>query len=432
MKLVIKGGHVVDPANGIEQIADIVIDGQKIIGVDLGLSDQTISEGAEIFDATGLVVCPGLIDMHVHLREPGLEAKEEIRTGSEAAAAGGFTAVACMPNTKPIVDNSIMVSGILERARREAAVHIHVIGALTKEQAGKELAEIGDMVQNGAVALSDDGHFVEDARVFQTGLSYASMFDIPVISHAEEESLAGEGCMHEGLVSTILGVKGRPAVAEEIAVARDILLAEYAKARLHIAHVSAAGAVELIRQAKRRGVKVTAEATPHHLSLTDEAVYGFNTATKVNPPLRSADHVRSLIDGLKDGTIDAIACDHAPHAPEEKDVEYRIAANGFTGLETSLGVILTALYHSKELTLNQIVQLMSVSPAAILGVTGGSLAPGATADITVFDPDKEWIVDSKHFYSKGKSTPFDGKTLKGKAVATVVAGQFVMKNGEVL
>jgi dihydroorotase len=257
------------------------------------------------------------------------------------------------------------------------------------------------------------------------------MFDIPVISHAEEESLVNEGCMHEGVVSTILGMKGRPAVAEEIAVARDILLAEYAKARLHIAHVSATGAVELIRQAKRRGVRVTTEATPHHLALTDEAVYGFNTATKVNPPLRSGDHVRALIDGLKDGTIDAIACDHAPHAPEEKDVEYRIAANGFTGLETSLGVVLTSLYHSKELTLSQIVKLMSVAPAAILGVPGGSLTPGAQADITVFDPDQEWTVDSSHFYSKGKSTPFDGKTLKGKAVATVVAGQFVMKNGEV-
>jgi dihydroorotase len=229
-----------------------------------------------------------------------------------------------------------------------------------------------------------------------------------------------------------LGVKGRPAVAEEIAVARDILLAEYAKAKLHIAHVSAAGAVEIIRQAKCRGVSVTAEATPHHLALTDEAVYGFNTATKVNPPLRSAEHVRALIDGLKDGTIDVIACDHAPHAPEEKDVEYRIAANGFTGLETSLGVILTSLYHSNELTLSEIVKLMSVSPAAILGVPGGSLTPGVMADITIFDPDQEWIVDSTRFYSKGTSTPFAGKTLKGKAVATVVAGQFVMKDGEVL
>lgn len=431
MKLLIKGGRVVDPVNGIDQIADVLVDGEKIAGVGHNLIEQNSTEHIEVFDATDLVVCPGLIDMHVHLREPGLEAKEEIRTGSEAAAAGGFTSVACMPNTKPIIDSSILVSGILERARREAIVRVYVIGALTKGQAGKELAEIGDMVQTGAVALSDDGHFVESAQVFQTGLMYASMFDTPVISHAEDETLVSDGCMHEGLVSTILGLKGRPAVAEEIAVARDILLAEYTKAQLHIAHVSTSGAVELIRQAKRRGVRVTAEATPHHLSLTDEAVYGFDTSTKVNPPLRSAEHVRALIEGLKDGTIDAIACDHAPHAPEEKDVEYCLAASGFTGLETSLGVILTALYHSKEFTLSQVVQFMSAAPAAILGIQGGNLAIGQTADITLFDPNKEWVVDGKQFYSKGTSTPFAGKTLKGKAAATMVAGRFVMKNGEV-
>lgn len=430
MKLLIKGGRVIDPSSNFDGIADILIDGESIVAI--GADIKLVEPADEIYDANGLVVCPGLIDMHVHLREPGLEAKEEIRTGSEAAAAGGFTAVACMPNTKPIVDNSIMVSGILERARREAIVRIHVIGALTKGQAGKELAEIGDMAATGAVALSDDGHYVEDARIFQTGLMYASMFNIPVISHAEEESLVREGCMHEGIVSTVLGIKGRPAVAEVIAVSRDILLAESTNARLHIAHVSAAGAVELIRQAKCRGVKVTAEATPHHISLTDEAVYGFDTATKVSPPLRSCEHVRALIDGLKDGTIDVIACDHAPHAPEEKDVEYRTAANGFTGLETSLGVILTYLYHTGELTLTQIVRLMSLVPADILGLVAGRLTPGSAADITVFDPEQQWTVNSRHFYSKGKSTPFEGMTLRGKAVATLVAGRFVMKNGEVI
>lgn len=431
MKLLIKGGHVVDPVNGVDQKADVLIDGERIAGIGQDLIVQNSTEHIEIVDASGLVVCPGLIDMHVHLREPGLEAKEEIRTGTEAAAAGGFTAVACMPNTKPIIDNSILVAGIMERARREAVVGVHVIGALTKGQAGKELAEIGDMVQTGAVALSDDGHFVESAQVFQTGLMYAAIFDTPVITHAEDETLVGGGCMHEGYVSTVLGLKGRPAVAEDIAVTRDIMLAEYAQARLHVAHVSSAGAVELIRQAKRRGVKVTAEVTPHHLSLTDEAVYGFDTATKVNPPLRPNDHVRALIEGLKDGTIDAIACDHAPHAPEEKDVEYCLAPSGFTGLETSLGVILTTLYHSKEFTLSQIVQFMSAAPAAILGVPGGNLAVGQIADITLFDPDKEWIVDNKQFYSRGTATPFQGKRLKGKAVATMVAGCFVMKNGEV-
>lgn len=429
MKLLIKGGRVIDPATNFDQIADILVDGETIVAIG---ADASNTDQAATYDATGLVVCPGLIDMHVHLREPGLEAKEEIRTGSESAAAGGFTAVACMPNTKPIVDNSITVSGIIERARHEARVRVHVIGALTKGQAGKELAEIGDMVQAGTVALSDDGHFVEDARIFQTGLTYASMFNVPVISHAEDESLSGDGAMHEGLVSAILGLKGIPAVAEEIGVSRDILIAEYAKAKLHIAHVSAAGSVEHIRQAKRRGVKVTAEATPHHISLTDEAVFGFNTATKVSPPLRSADHVRALIDGLKDGTIDVIASDHAPHAPEEKDVEYRYAPNGFTGLETSLGVVLTALYHTGELTLNKIIHLMSTSPAAILGLPSGRLAVGNVADITIFDPDKEWTVDSKVLYSKGKSTPFAGKTLRGKAAATIVGGKFVLKNGEVL
>ena len=428
MKLLIKGGRVIDPATDFDQVTDILIDGETIAAIG---AKACQTESAEIYDATGLVVCPGLIDMHVHLREPGLEAKEEIRTGSEAAAAGGFTAVACMPNTKPIIDNSITVSGIMERARHEAVVRIHVIGALTKGQAGKELAEIGDMVETGVVALSDDGHFVEDARIFQTGLTYASMFTVPVISHAEDESLSGDGAMHEGLVSSILGVKGIPAVAEEIAVARDILLAEYAKANLHIAHVSAAGAVEYIRQAKRRGVKVTAEATPHHISLTDEAVFGFNTATKVSPPLRSDHHLRALIDGLKDGTIDAIASDHAPHAPEEKDVEFRYAPNGFTGLETSLGVVLTTLYHTGELTLSQIINLMSTSPAAILGLPSGRLAIGSAADITILDPDQEWTVETAKFYSKGKCTPFAGKTLRGKAVATIVDGKFVMKNGEV-
>jgi dihydroorotase len=369
--------------------------------------------------------------MHVHLRDPGLEAKEDIVSGTQAAAAGGFTLVACMANTRPPVDSSILVEGLRERARRDGLVRVGVIGAMTKGLEGKELAEIGDMKLAGIVAVSDDGHHVTRSNLFLSGLEYAAMFDCPVITHAEDEDLVSGGYMHEGAVSAVLGIPGRPSVAEDIAISRDIMLAEYAGAPIHIAHVSTKGAVEIIRAAKQRGVKVTAEATPHHLVLTDEAVYGYNTATKVNPPLRSADHVAALRAGLKDGTIDAIACDHAPHAYEEKDVEYRYAPSGFTGLETSLGVILTELYHTGEFTLPEIIARMSTKPAQILRIAGGSLAVGAAADITVFDPDEEWTVETDKFYTRGKASPFAAKRLKGRAVMTMVAGEIVMKNGQV-
>ncbi|HWR40322.1 MAG TPA: dihydroorotase [Patescibacteria group bacterium] len=427
MKLLIKSGRIINPATNTDEIGDVLIDQGRISAI----GGQLTAEGAEILDATGLVVTPGLIDMHVHLREPGLEAKEDIASGTRAAAAGGFTTVACMPNTRPIIDNSILVAGIQQRAHHEGAVRVKVIGALSKGQEGKELAEIGDMVEAGAVAVSDDGHYVANAKLLRTGLEYASIFDCPVISHAEDEELAGEGYMHEGAVSAMLGLKGRPAVAEDVAVARDILLAEYTGGALHIAHVSTAGAVELIRQAKKRGVRVTAEATPHHLTLTDEEVKSFNTATKVNPPLRSADHVEALVAGLKDGTLDAIATDHAPHAFEEKDVEFRYAANGFPGLETALGVVLTALYHTGRFSLSELVGKLTLGPARILGLDTGSLEVGALADITVLDPDKVWTVNMKESYTRGKHSPFDGRELKGKAVATIVAGRIVMKNGEV-
>ncbi|MDF2928943.1 MAG: pyrC 2, partial [Anaerospora sp.] len=282
-------------------------------------------------DAAGLVVAPGLIDMHVHLRDPGLEAKEDVASGTRAGAAGGFTSIACMPNTKPVIDNSILVEGLKQRAQSEGVINLKVIGAVSKGQEGKELAEIGDMAAAGAVAFSDDGRYVHSAGLLRTALEYTNMFDKVIISHAEDESLAGEGFMHEGTVSAMLGLKGRPVVAEDISTARDILLAEYTGAAVHIAHVSSKGAVELIRQAKQRGVKVTAEVTPHHLTLTDEAVRTFDTATKVNPPLRSEDHRQALIAGLQDGTLDAIVTDHAPHAFEEKDVEFRYAPSGFAG-----------------------------------------------------------------------------------------------------
>ncbi|GBG57221.1 dihydroorotase [Sporomusaceae bacterium FL31] len=428
MKLLLKAGRIINPLDNYDEIGDILIENGKIAQIGKGLS----SEGAEVYNADGLVITPGLIDMHVHLREPGLEAKEDIGSGTRAAAAGGFTTIACMPNTKPVVDNSIVVSGILQRAQTEGIVNVKVIGALSKGQEGKELAEVGDMLHAGAVAISDDGgHYVDSAQLLLNAFEYLARFDSPVISHAEDDSLAGDGFMHEGAVSAMLGMKGRPSVAEDIAVARDILLAEYAGAAVHIAHLSSKGAVELIRQAKQRGVKVTAEVTPHHLTLTDEAVTAFDTATKVNPPLRSADHVEALLAGLKDGTIDAIASDHAPHAFEEKDREYRYAPSGFTGLETAVGVILTNLYHTGKFSLNEIIERMSVAPARILKLNSGVLKTGATADITILDPDCEWIVDSKKFYTRGKHTPFEGMKLKGKAIATIVNGEFIMQNGEV-
>ena len=427
MKLLLKGGRIVNPAQDFDAIADILIEDGRIIE----MGNELRAAGAEVFNAQGFVVVPGLIDMHVHLREPGLEAKEDIVSGTMAAAAGGFTTIACMPNTKPVVDSAIIVSGILHRAKSEGIVNVKVIGALSKGQLGTELAEIGDMIFTGAVAISDDGSSLNNNSLLKTGLEYTSMFDCPVITHSEDESLVEDGVMHEGAVSAMLGMKGRPSVAEDIAVARDIMLAEYADARLHIAHVSSKGAVELIRQAKKKGVKVTAEATPHHLTLTDDAVKSFNTATKVNPPLRSADHVTALIEGLQDGTIDAIATDHAPHAFEEKDMEYKQAPPGFTGMETALGVLLTGLYHTGKLTLLELVECMSTAPARILGLEAGELKVGCLADITIFDTEFEWVVDSSKFYTKGKHTPFDKKQLKGKAVATIVKGKFVMRNGEV-
>ncbi|HAK74074.1 MAG TPA: dihydroorotase [Sporomusaceae bacterium] len=385
-----------------------------------------------VLDAAGLVVAPGLIDMHVHLRDPGLEAKEDVASGTRAGAAGGFTSIACMPNTKPVIDNSILVEGLKQRAQSEGVINLKVIGAVSKGQEGKELAEIGDMAAAGAVAFSDDGRYVHSAGLLRTALEYTNMFDKVIISHAEDESLAGEGFMHEGTVSAMLGLKGRPAVAEDISTARDILLAEYTGAAVHIAHVSSKGAVELIRRAKQRGVKVTAEVTPHHLTLTDEAVRTFDTATKVNPPLRSEDHRQALIAGLQDGTLDAIVTDHAPHAFEEKDVEFRYAPSGFAGLETSLGVVLTELYHTGQISMSGIITAMAVRPANILRLDAGVLAVGKTADITLIDPEQLWTVDSSNFYTKGKHTPFEGRQLRGKAVAVLVGGTIIMRNGEVL
>ena len=425
MKLLLKSGRVVNPATNFNDMVDILIEDEKIVKIGADLQ----SDDAEVFDATGLIIAPGLIDMHVHLREPGQEAKEDIGSGTRAAAAGGITTVACMPNTSPVIDNSVLVQGIAQRAQQDGVVKVKVVGALSKGQEGKELAEIGDMLEAGAVAITDDGHYVDSAKLLMNGLDYIARYDLPIISHAEDNTLTEDGVMHEGAVSAMLGMKGRPAVAEDIAVSRDILLAEYTNARIHIAHISSKGAVELVRQAKKRGVKVTAEVTPHHLTLTDEEIKNFNVAAKVCPPLRSKDHVQAMIEGLKDGTIDAIVTDHSPHAFEEKDREFKFAPNGFTGMETSLGVILTNLYHTGIMTIDEIIEKMSVAPAKILKLDAGNIKIGKIADLTVIDPEKTWKVDSNKFYSRGKFTPYDGVELKGKAVATIVNGKIVMENG---
>lgn len=428
MVRIIKNGRVLDPANRLDKVCDILIEDGKIAKVGADLS----AAGAEIFDAAGKVVTPGLIDMHVHLREPGQEAKEDFVSGSRAAAAGGYTTIATMPNTKPVVDNAALVHSLQKRAAEESLVHIAIIGALTKGQRGEELAELGDMTEAGAVAFSDDGHYVQRAKVLLNGLDYLRAFDKVIINHDEDTTLIEEGCMNEGHRSAMLGVKGRPTVAEDIAVDRDILLAEYADARVHVAHISSARAVDMVRQAKKRGVKVTAEVTPHHLTLTDDCVDLTDSATKVNPPLRRQADVDAMVEGLKDGTIDAIVTDHSPHAEEEKDREYCLAPSGFPGLETALGVLLTELYHTGKLDLNTLISKMTAEPAKLFALSGGTLSVGSSADIAILDLDREWTVEAENFYTRGTHSPFVGRRLKGRAVMTMVDGQVVMRDGKII
>lgn len=427
MKLILKGGRVIDPANNMDTIADVLIEDGKIAAVGTDIT----AEGATVKDVVGMVVAPGFIDLHMHLREPGQEAKEDMVTATQAAAAGGFTTIACMPNTKPVVDSLVLVNGLKQRAQEVGVTKVQVIGAVSKGQKGEELAELGDMCSAGVMAFSDDGNYVSSSNLFMNAIDYLVPFNKRIISHAEVHSLVCDGYMHEGARSAMLGVKGRPAVAEDIAVARDLLIAEYTGGMVHIAHVSTKGAVELIRQAKAKGINVTAEATPHHLSLTDAVVNMANTATKVNPPLRSADHVEALIEGLKDGTIDAIATDHSPHAFEEKDREFCFAPSGFSGLETALGVVLTYLYHTGRFTLSEVVERMTAGPARVMGLAEGKLSVGADADVVVFDPDAQWTVKASDFYTRAKMTPYEGMTLKGKAMMTLVKGDIVMENGVV-
>jgi dihydroorotase len=400
MSLLIKDGRVVDPANGLDGVADVLVTDGRIAKVGRGLKAP---EGTHVVTATDQVVCPGLIDIHVHLREPGFEYKETIATGTRAAAAGGFTAVVCMANTLPVNDNRSVTDYILAKARVEGVVRVYPVGAVTRGLKGKELAEMAELAEAGCVAFSDDGQCVMNAEIYRRAMEYALPFGTPIISHAEDEHLAHRGTMHEGFVSTELGLLGQPAAAEDVMVARDILLAELTGAHVHIAHLSTAGAVRLVREAKARGIRVTAEVTPHHLVLTDDAVR----------------------EGLLDGTIDCIATDHAPHALSEKEGEFSECANGVIGLETAVPVLLDRLVRTRVMDLSTLVARLSSGPARLLNLPGGSLAPGAPGDITVLDLERPWTVEPSRFRSRARNTPFGGWTGTGAVTLTVVGGQVV-------
>ncbi|MBE8954124.1 MAG: dihydroorotase [Quinella sp. 2Q5] len=424
MKLLIRGGRVIDPANKFDGIADVLIVDGQIAAVEPDID----AAADEVFDAAGKLVVPGLIDMHVHLREPGQEAKEDFVSGSKAAAAGGFTTVATMPNTSPAVDNAALVRSMVKRAEDVGLVNIKIIGAVTKARKGQELAEMRDMIAAGAVAFSDDGSFDDNAKVFVNALDYLHDTGKVVICHEEETTLVAEGVMNEGKRSALLGLKGRPTVAEDIAVARDCLLAEYTGGRVHIAHISSARAVDIVREAKRRGVRVTAEVTPQHLTMTEDLVDPSDSCTKINPPLRTQADCDACLAGLIDGTIDAIVTDHSPHAPEEKDREYIYAPSGFPGLETSVGVLFTELYHAGKINLRTLISKMTAEPAKIFGLDAGTLSVGAAADVTVIDPDLLWTVDAEKFFTRGSHSPFVGRELRGKSIATIVGGKLLTLN----
>ncbi len=430
MRILIKGGRVIDPAGAIDKITDIYIDKGVIqeIGTDLDPEGLEI----EVIDAKGMVVAPGLVDMHVHLREPGFEYKEDIESGTRAAAMGGFTSVACMPNTNPVVDSAAMVGFIKSRAAKVGKVNVYPIGTISKKQAGEELSEIGELKFAGAVAVSDDGKPVESASLMRRALQYANMFDMTVISHCEDVSLVDGGMVNEGYMATSLGLRGITPAAEEVMVARDIILAEHENVPVHIAHVSTKGSVELVRRAKARGVRVTCETCPHYFTLTDEAIEGFNTNAKMNPPLRSRQDVDAIIEGLRDGTIDVIATDHAPHHTDEKNCEFAAAANGIVGLETALPLGITYLVKTGILTLEELLVKMCVNPAKILGLGKGSLTVGKPADVVIFSTDESYTVDVSSFQSKAKNSPYDGYTLSGKVCYTIVRGKIVVMQGILL
>ena len=430
MKILIKNGHVIDPANGIDEVTDIYVKDGVIAEIGKN-NDLDGVENVQVIDATGKIVAPGLVDMHVHLREPGQEYKEDIETGTRAAVYGGVTSVACMPNTNPVCDNETVVRYIKERAKEVGYANVYPVGAISKSLEGQYLSEIGEMVFNGAVAITDDGKPVENSALMRRAMQYSDMFDITVISHCEDMAL-GEGDMNEGAVATEMGLRGISPAAEEVMAARDILVAESVGCRVHIAHISTKNTVELIRQAKKRGVKVTCETCPHYFSLTDEACRGYNTNAKMNPPLRTAEDVLAIKEGLKDGTIDCIVTDHAPHHPDEKECEFGYAKNGIVGLETSLGLGIKCLVKEGYLTMSQLIEKMSKNPSEVLGIAKGTLGVGYGADIVIFDPETSWTVDIKELHSKSKNSPFDGFELYGKPEYVLVNGKVVINSGELM
>ncbi len=426
--LLIKGGRIVDPSTGTDRIADLFIKDGKVETISQP-GERVESKAQVVISAQEKIVVPGLVDIHTHLREPGREDEETILSGSQAAVAGGFTAVACMANTNPPIDSQEGVKFVLERANL-AKCHIYPIAAVTKGQRGEELTEVADLARAGAVALSDDGNPVSSPQLMRRALEYSRVFDISIISHCEDRDLSSGGVINESYSSTLLGLGGIPSISEEVMVARDIHLAQFTGGRLHIAHLSTAGSVALIRKAKEKGIKVTAEVTPHHLILCDEQIRsGFDPNLKMNPPLRGREDIEVLREGLADGTIDCIVTDHAPHSAEEKDVEFDAAPFGIIGLETSLGLILTEIYQKGILDLKAIISLMSTNPAKILSLPGGELKPGSPADVTIIDLEKKWEVEPSQFESKSRNTPFGGWSLKGKAVTTIVGGEIVYQGG---
>lgn len=416
--ILIRGGRVIDPASGRDEVTDVLIEGPRIARV-----GRATRKADEVIEADGLIVAPGLIDMHVHLREPGKQEEETIASGSAAAIAGGFTTVACMPNTEPVVDNEASAEFVFLQAERAGLANIYPIGAITKRQEGRELAEIGQLSRAGAVAFSDDGFCVADAGLMLQALDYARMFDKPIIDHCEDLNLSLDGVMHEGYYSMALGLPGIPAASEEVMVGRDLILAEMTKGHLHVAHVSTRGSVELIRQAKARGVNVTCEVTAHHFALTDECVTTFDPRYKMNPPLRTAEDAQALREALADGTIDCIVSDHAPHATEEKQVEFSHAPFGVIGMESLLPVVVKTLIEPGVVTWPQAIAAMTINPARILRLAKGTLTPGADADLTLIDPKVSWTIDAKQFRSKSRNCPFDGWPVTGRAHTVIVAGE---------
>jgi dihydroorotase len=420
--ILIRGGRVIDPSRGADGIADVYLEEGKVasVGRDIGSPDDAL-----VLNAVGKIVTPGFIDLHVHLREPGQEDLETVSTGAMAAAAGGFSAVCAMPNTDPVTDNQAAVGFIVSQAQRAGKARVYPIGAISLGQKGQQLAEFGELVGAGAVAVSDDGKPVVSSHLMRTALEYSRTFSIPVADHCEDPTLSAGGAMHEGIVSTRLGLKGIPSAAEEIMVARDILLAELTGGHIHLCHMSTRGSVDLIRRAKDKGIRVTAEACPHHFTLTHEQCEGYNTNAKMNPPLREPEDREAIRQGLRDGTIDAICTDHAPHHYDAKEREFDDAPNGIIGLETALGLAIAELVEPGILTLCDLVNRMSTMPARIFNLPGGTLAPGSPADITVTDPKVAWVVNPAEFFSKSRNTPFGGRQLTGRAEATIVRGHVV-------